>query len=121
MTTTARDPVLVLMDQVADAWLRHQSEGQPEYEGDPIAELIGYETDVFRTPATSFDGLIAKVRLAYRIWRPETKDSTIVSNEPIDASEAPDMSEVAGLADEVMIWSIIQDMERLAAGLAKSQ
>jgi hypothetical protein len=29
---------------------------------------------------------------------------------------APDMSEVAGLADEVIIWSIVQDVERLAKG-----
>ena len=35
--------------------------------------------------------------------------------EPIHPSEAPNMSEVAGLADEVMIWSIIQDVEPLAA------
>ena len=78
------------------------------------AALTGYEAAAFQTPATSFDGLVAKVRLAYRIWREESTDLSQATNEPIDASEAPDFSEVAGLDDVVMLWSIIQDMERLA-------
>ena len=69
------------------------------------------QTDVFHTPATSFEGLTAKMRLAFRIWVENGKDGSI---EPIDASEAPDMNEVAPLDDQAIVWSIVQDVERLA-------
>ena len=84
-------------------------------ESDEIMErYVDIEVELFQTPATTYQGLIAKTRAAYRISSNQVCSSGPL--EPADAPGYPNVDGVGGLESPVMLWSIVQDLERLAGG-----
>ena len=65
---------------------------------------------IYRTPATTLHGALCKARVAWRVT---------ALDEGLDETD-PDLDGVCPrLGDPVFIWSILQDLERLA-GEARS-
>ena len=71
-------------------------------------QALACESAIFKTPARTIDELIVKARRAY--WWCTDGD--------FDFTQAPDPSKVASLDDQSTIWSILQDIESLAAPAA---
>ena len=76
-------------------------------------QALACESAIFKTPACTIDELIIKARRAYW-WCMEGKFRT----DEFDVAQAPDPSKVGALDDQLLIWSILQDIESLAAPAA---
>ena len=76
-------------------------------------QALACESAIFKTPACTIDELVVKARRAYW-WCMEGKFRT----DEFDVAQAPDPSKVGALDDQLLIWSILQDIESLAAPAA---
>ncbi len=85
-------------------------------ESDEIMErYTDISVELFQTPATTYQGLIAKTRAAYRISIGQECSADPLG--PADAPFYPDANGHGGLESSVMLWSIVQDFERLIGGM----
>ncbi len=70
-------------------------------------EYVQLTCDAFQQPAKSFEGVLAKARLAYRISvGMDDTEGPVVDMTPPDCGE---------LDDRMLLWSILRDLERLAS------
>ncbi len=103
---TQTDPVAVLVREARayQEWLnrRNFTASDDEFNG-LCGHLCELECQIRDTPATSFEGIAGKVRIAWK----EFSDM---------ASDGPpaEFDEVAPLDPERFIWSALKDLERLA-------
>ncbi len=123
----AGDPVITTIDRYValhseaypsfdqfpeDTWSKIEEELEPTR--DRCDNLL---CDVFRIPARSLDGALAKARLAYRIEMGQPTDS----REPVEDMAPPNdgSHNVGALDTQQLLWSLLNDLERLA-GEARS-
>ncbi len=117
----SQDPLIATIDRAIALYPRafpspdgSPEEGRREFEAK--RELIQKEyvqltCDAFQRPAESLDGVLAKARLAYRIF------VGIGDTEgPVEDMTPPDCGE---LDDRMLLWSIQRDLERLASSETK--
>ena len=74
-------------------------------------EYVQLTCDAFQQPAESFEGVLAKARLAYRI-----SVGIEDTHGPVQDMTPPDCGE---LDDRMLLWSILHDLERLASSETK--
>ena len=120
------DPAIVVIDR----HLALYSEAYPDFDQSPEEDWFKIEEqlkpitdrcndllcDVFRTPAESPDGVLAKARVVYRCVTFQKTNS----RGPVEDMEPPnDGSEnnFGALAPGQLVWSLLNDLERLAGGL----
>ncbi len=72
--------------------------------------IIDIQAQIFQTPAMTLRGTLSKARIAWRITAIDVN---------VDETDPDFAGQCGGLDDPVMIWSILQDLERLA-GEARS-
>ncbi len=118
----AGDPVIALIDEHIALF----PEAYPDFDQFPEEDWSRIEEqlqtvrdlcdnllcDVFRTPAESFDVVLAKARLAYRIERGERTNS----REPLEDMAPPydGDNNFGALDSKQLVWSLLNDLERLA-------
>ncbi len=112
-----QDPLIATIDRAIALYPKafpspddRPGEGSREFEAElelNQKEHIQLTCDAFQQPAESFEGVLAKARLAYRIS--VGMDDT---HGPVDDMAAPDCGE---LDDRMLLWSILRDLEHLAS------
>ena len=106
------DPVVALVNKALPyrRWLDSTPDDMPDEEFNALCRPLWEMYDQIRlTPATSVEGIAGKVRVAW-----------IQTHPTIDGERngPPEEFDIIGqLAPERFIWSVLQDLERLAGGL----
>ena len=99
---------------VFDAYHHHYDAcgaGALDVQSDAVSDRINdIKAQIFQTPATTLRGALSKARIAWRITAIDVD---------VDETDPDFDGQCGGLDDQVMIWSILQDLERLA-GEARS-
>ena len=112
----SRDPVFDQIEQIEEE--QRSRDAMPDDEKRDLAtdRITEREVRVFKTRAEALSGLLAKARMAYRISTGRT-----ASGEPLQTPDGPKVTVagdpsggVGGLDDPVLIWSLLQDLERMS-------
>ena len=113
----AQDPLIATIDRAIALYPKafpsiddSTEEESREFEAELVLiqnEYVQLTCDAFQRPAESLNGVLAKARLAYRIsvGMGDTQG-------PVEDMTQPDCPE---LDDRMLLWSILRDLERLAA------
>ena len=95
--------------EVLDTYHRHYDAcgaGALDVQSDAVSDRInGIKAQIFQTPATTLRGTLSKARIAWQITAIDVD---------VDETDPDFDGQCARLDDPVMIWSILQDLERLA-------
>ena len=108
------DPVAVLVrkSRAYEEWLNTIAGTVSDEEFDALVEVGSQmEIRIWNTPATSFEGIAGKVRLA---WEYSDIEYDVIRDGP-----PKEFDEICPLHAVRFIWSALQDLERLA-GRARS-